>query len=959
MAEISVDEALRWRAEHQPNKLAFMFLKNGTEPGSELTYQVLDRQARAIAALLQARLEPGDRVMLSFPTGAEFIAAFYGCLYAGMIAVPAPPPDTVGLKRSLIRIQAIALDAQPRLVLTASVSETLSAAVLSCPWYATEQVDQQLADTWQAPPSRDNDLAYLQYTSGSTATPKGVMIRHRNLVRNMQEFQEAMGYGPDSAVATWMPNFHDYGLVGGIVRPVSGGAPCYFCSPTSFLRRPLFWLEIISRYRVTHSGAAAFAYDYCVRKIADRDLTGLDLSHWQVASIGAEPVRQQTLRAFSEKFAQVGFKTQSFYPSYGLAEFTLTATAHQWPGPTRSVSVTPAQSHGRSLVSCGHTYGESQLLIVDPDRRTRCAEDVPGEIWLAGPSVAAGYWNRPEETRETFQAVLANRGEGPFLRTGDIGFLQQGNLFITGRLKNMIIRHGENYYAEDIEWIARTSHPAFQHSVTAVFSVTRDAVEHVVVAQEVEQPATGSLDLDALFSAIRQGIAEHLSLPVFGIALVKRGSIPRTSSGKVQRHLCREAYLEGSLDSLATWTLADALATAQPEPRDALEAGLAGLWQELLGVPQVGSDVDFFSLGGDSLLALQLTVRVEQQFGRTVPPEFFQRPTLAHLTHLLRDEPITHQSPPNVAPLPRAALILALRARIAARIRRWTKQGQAQLRGQVKQLILQIPFPMRRSWLTRWFGLRLVRQHLCRKQILLTQRYLRCLGIPAEAEPATLRTVLMPSWGLGATDLFDIVSSQEALKGLQERCGVILLMYHDRYGNGTIRALSALGFDSVFVVRLHALSEMFQTLYPGGSEQEFKRLLPSLLATHLHAARACLLRRGVVIIYADGGVGTTATVHQPVHGRWYPFKTGFAELALRTGAAVVPVSASMGADGRVCVRLHPALDPGGESLPHVERVHYLIRQYATFFQDTLRNAPDTLPIKGIRDFLQLAPVTRF
>lgn len=570
----TLTELLRSRAIHQPDQLAYTFLTDGKTEGSKLTYAELDRQARAIGALFQQYQAQGERALLLYPQGLEVIAAFCGCLYAGVIAIPVPPPDGSRLKRTLPRLRAIVKDAQASIVLTTSrIKSILESAGLDFPefeqmrWIATEEVDLELADSWQDPSIDGDTLAYLQYTSGSTSTPKGVMISHQNLMHHSAYLQEACGYTPDSVTVTWMPYFHDYGLVEGLTQPLYNGTPCYVMAPFAFIKQPVRWLQAIARYRATHSQAPNFAYDQCVRRVTAEQRANLDLSSWCAAGNAAEPINPKVMKAFVEAFEPCGFSWESFAPAYGLAEATLlVSTSPKGTMPVlgafdaaalernQIVAATGNTDEGvRFVPGCGQLVCATQVAIVNPDTLTRCTANEVGEIWVADPGVAQGYWNRPEETERTFRATTADTNEGPFLRTGDLGFMQDGELFITGRIKDLIIIRGTNHYPQDIEWTVQETSPALRPDYGASFSIEVGGEERLVVVQEVERQAQ-DLNVDEVIAAIRQAIAEQHELQVFAVVLVKPGNILKTSSGKIQRRACRTSFLAGELEVLGDWS---------------------------------------------------------------------------------------------------------------------------------------------------------------------------------------------------------------------------------------------------------------------------------------------------------------------------------------------------------------------------------------------------------------------
>jgi len=563
-------DVLRVRNQNHPQKIAFTFLEDGEAEKSVLTYQELDLQARAIAAYLQSLVPPGSRILLLYPSGLEFISAFFGCLYAGVIAVPAYPPKK---NQKMSRLLAIATDAKASLILTTKellvnienqFSDNPELAKLLL--IATDTIALDQAHSWQEPVLNKSTLAFLQYTSGSTGTPKGVMVSHGNLLHNEQMIQHAFGHYGEEVIVGWLPLFHDMGLVGNLLQPLYLGMPSILMSPEAFLMKPVKWLEAITRYKATTSGGPNFAYDLCVRKVTPEQRANLDLSSWQLAFNGSEPVRAKTLEQFARTFADCGFRKQAFYPCYGMAETTLLVSGGlktAFP-VVRTVQETALRQNqvidsvgdekeSTKIVGCGKVSLDQKVIIVDPESLTQCPPEQIGEIWFSSPSVAQGYWNQPEQTQQTFQAFTADTKEGPFLRTGDLGFLQGSELFITGRLKDLIIIRGTNHYPQDIELTVEQSHPAFRSSCGAAFAVEIDGVERLVVAQEVERTYLRQLDVDEVVGTIRKAVSEQHDLQVYAVLLLKPASIPKTSSGKIQRHACRTGFLNNNLNVIEQW----------------------------------------------------------------------------------------------------------------------------------------------------------------------------------------------------------------------------------------------------------------------------------------------------------------------------------------------------------------------------------------------------------------------
>ncbi len=560
---------LEHRAKYQPEAATYRFLVDGESEEVALTNQELDCLARRIAHHLQSQGLQGERALLLFPAGLEFIAAFFGCLYAGVVAVPAYPPR---MNRSLDRIQTIAQDAQAKVALTTSdVWQRMQNMLPQTPflqhltWVQTDTLPPGGEEHWQDPGVDGSTLAMLQYTSGSTGTPNGVMLTHANLLHNSALICYAFEHTRSGTGVFWLPSYHDMGLIGGIIQPLYVGRPNILMSPMAFLQRPLRWLKAITRYRGTTSGGPNFAYELCLKRIRPEQLDQLDLSSWQVAFNGAEPIRPETLERFAERFAPCGFRYEAFYPCYGLAESTLIATGGYKPDPPVILSVDAAQLEQntvvetapgapgtRRLVGCGQRLPDLDVIVVDPETGCECPEGKVGEIWISGPSVAQGYWNRPEKTEQTFRAFVKDTGEGPYLRTGDLGFFHRGELYCTGRLKDLIIIRGRNHYPQDIELTAQQSHPALRSEATAAFTVEgEDGHERLVIVQELERRQ--DKHAAEAIQAIRRAVAREHDLVVDAVALIRAGSIPKTSSGKIQRHACRRAWLDGTLTVIAAW----------------------------------------------------------------------------------------------------------------------------------------------------------------------------------------------------------------------------------------------------------------------------------------------------------------------------------------------------------------------------------------------------------------------
>jgi len=642
-------DVLRWRAERQPDQVAYVFLRDGATCETVLTYGDLDAKARSIAGYLQSRFMPRERLLLVYPPGLDFVQAFWGALYAGLIAVPIPPPEAFRFKHSAARLQGIATDAS-------SIGALSTGQIFSMlrehdfhgdpipmeHWISLDDIDSNSSSRWKSTNPLPSTLAYLQYTSGSTSAPKGVMVSHGNMAAQSRCITDAGYYDGHSVTLSWMPHFHDYGLVKGVIQPAWIGRPSYIMSPLTFLKRPLRWLEAIQRYHVTHSGGPNFAYRHCVEVIPQEARSRLDLSGWELASCGAEPIAPDTIDRFVDAFAPSGFRREAFSPAYGMAEYTLLISLKREGVPPTVQTLDPAAlvqgvvceaepgaSPVRQVIGCGIPVGDTQVVIAHPETLSRCAAQQVGEIWLAGASTTQGYWGNPEETARTFGAILRDTGEGPFLRTGDLGFLKNGEVFVTGRLKDLLIVRGRNHYPQDIERTVEQSHILCRAGGTAAFSLQESGEEVVVVVQEVERQVAGC-DIDEMAAAMRSAVSEEHDLHISSIIFIKAGSLPKTSSGKVQRRACREELLRGRLAIIgksvvqqptqvaATTAISMAelrdLSPAVQRPR--IEQWLQAIIADRLMVTlaSVPCDRPVHLLGLDSLMAAEVLHRVEETF---------------------------------------------------------------------------------------------------------------------------------------------------------------------------------------------------------------------------------------------------------------------------------------------------------------------------------------------------------
>ncbi|WP_244918096.1 fatty acyl-AMP ligase [Nostoc linckia] len=585
----SLIDVLIHRAEKQPSDGAFTFLKDGEIESGFLTYQDLDLQARAIAVSLESVTSIGDacgghsqRILLVYPFKAclEFVAALFGCFYAGAIAIPTRPPQNAEEWADFaFRVQECQVNfALTTTELTSKLQNSWSEWLTQSPnydlknknlsWIASDGISLNQACKWQKREIDGDAIAYFQYTSGSTGIPKAVTITHRNVLENCGNFQRKFPDFEFRAV-NWLPLTHDMGLVAAIMQTLYSGGHAALMTPVAVFQNPSRWLKAISTYKATITGGPNFMYDLCIHRVKPEQIPDLDLSSWQIAGNGAEPIRPETLEKFTALFAPYGFREQVFYPSYGMAEATLWISGgvfqrssaiqfvdEQALSENRVVMVEQGQTRARMVVSCGHPWPGNRAIIVNPQTLTPCPPDGVGEIWVQGLGLSRSYWHRPQETEKTFQAYLSDSGDGPFLRTGDLGFIHNDQLFITGRFKDIMIFWGRNFYPQLLEQTSENSHPALSENASAAFSVNVEGEERLVIVQEIHRHALRTLDakqIAEIIGAIRQTMLMQHLVEVYAIALLKPGAVPKTFSGKVQRRRCRDKFLAGTLPFIEQW----------------------------------------------------------------------------------------------------------------------------------------------------------------------------------------------------------------------------------------------------------------------------------------------------------------------------------------------------------------------------------------------------------------------
>jgi acyl-CoA synthetase (AMP-forming)/AMP-acid ligase II/acyl carrier protein len=664
----TLTDILKWRAANQPTKTAYIYLLDGEVRSDSLTYLELFQRAKKLAQVLTQLDMQDERAMLLFPSGLDFIVAFFGCLLAKTVAVPGYPPKR---NRSINRLKTMFEDCTAKVVITTSaVAQNMDSfrddleGVSDLPWVTVDDLevshgcgdvnftyDQELPDVFES------DLAFLQYTSGSTAAPKGVMVCHSNIMNNEIQIRNCAENNRDTVVVGWLPIFHDLGLIGNVLNPFFVGYLSILMSPNSFLQKPIRWLQAISKYKASTSGGPNFAYQLCVDRISEDECVGLDLSGWNTAFNGAEPVTKQTLKAFSEKFSFIGFKESSFLPCYGMAECTLYSTGHRSPYyvtvdknlfESNAVKEVLIDEHDqKNLVASGINHEGQLLRIVDPVSKKSCSGTV-GEIWLNGPHVASGYWNRPDLNETVFNAFMRDTKEGPFLRTGDMGFLTENKeLVVTGRLKDMLIINGRNVYPQDIEVIVGEFEAVNQYSVVSV-GIDVNGSQEIAVIAELNRAFLKRID-DQLCSEIVKAVYDAVDITVSKIIFLKPLAMPKTTSGKVQRVLCRHTLESDSFDSVFSWpqvacsdkeTLDPVnLSSNSKEELTEIEREMLTVFKSVIQIDDMTIDTNFFEMGGNSVMATQIQYKIEEEFVVQVElSDFFEKPTIRELSVVVENK---------------------------------------------------------------------------------------------------------------------------------------------------------------------------------------------------------------------------------------------------------------------------------------------------------------------------------
>jgi acyl-CoA synthetase (AMP-forming)/AMP-acid ligase II/acyl carrier protein len=632
-------DVVKNRVKSNPNHVVFRFLNDGINESESFTYQQLETRSKALGAAMQQYALKEERVLLLFPPGLSYVASLFSCFYSGMIAVPAYPPRR---NRSLDRIHTIVEDSGATVsIISRQVFNDIERnfaedeVLNKIHWIVYEEVSDEKAKDWEPEEILPDDIALLQYTSGSTGQPKGVMISQLNLLYNSEYIRQTFEFDINSVGVNWLPIFHDMGLIGGVLQAAYLGVLNVGMPPMAFLKNPLNWLKAIEKYKGTTGGGPNFSSDYCIQKTTEEERASLDLSSIKTFYCGAEPVRKQTMESFPEAFIKSGASPVQMYPVYGMAETTLIVSGGYQNEQPKYLKIDAIALQENKvlianeknlktveLVGCGHSWMETKIEIVNPATFERSKENDVGEIWVSGPTVAKGYWNKAEENQRSFGAIINSSDDGPFLRTGDLGFLYEDELYITGRLKDLIIIRGVNYYPNDIELTVQSTDTSLKQNSGAAIPVTMNNEEKLVIIQELERLALRNTDYTKIINNIRTAISEEHELDVYGIVLIRTGSIPMTSSGKIQRRLSKYGYLNKELNVVAEWKQDEQIETGQTEKNEEPSIENIKAWltnwivrNQHFRREEIDPDKNIMSYGIDSLAAVTLEQEISQQFG--------------------------------------------------------------------------------------------------------------------------------------------------------------------------------------------------------------------------------------------------------------------------------------------------------------------------------------------------------
>ncbi len=655
-------ELLINRSDRFQNKVLYNFMGSNAslEHCKRVSFEDLDKKSKTISVGLLDLINSGDRVVILLPPGENYITSLFGCLYAGIIAVPVQIPRR---EQQFSKLIHIINDCHAKLLISDTstllkIKENLSSHfTLSKPqWFNCDEVGDDNHIFWKYPKINEHDTALIQYSSGTTGTSKGSMITHDNLLHNLDLVYQAFQHNTDSRVVSWLPPYHDMGLIGCILQPLYAGMTSVIMPPITFIKHPFSWLKTISDFRATTSGAPNFAYDLCTQKISDEQKQQLDLSCWEVAFIGAETIRKNTIENFTACFVSTGFQKRAFLPCYGLAEATLFVAGNS-KGEGPKYKPTPKSDEyylSNDLVSCGHLNQGQNIRIVNPNTLLPVVKGEIGEIWVNSRSVAKGYWNKADLTNNVFHAHASKLPHLSYLRTGDLGMIENDQLYVVGRIKELITHHGKNLFPQEIEHTITRNHSILEANTCVAFSIDSHQSEQLVIVIEIHKKILDNQNIDDLVASIKRCINEVYDLDVFSIVFTKPRKIPKTSSGKMQRHLCRKIYLDKTLPVIKSYEkdLSDHTDTAKmknlnnvvrlkPKTYQELENYFMALMMDQLRVTKEQIDLTrpIPEYGMDSSLAIGITCKLEKTFHVSLEPTlFWEYPTFQSVINFILNQ---------------------------------------------------------------------------------------------------------------------------------------------------------------------------------------------------------------------------------------------------------------------------------------------------------------------------------
>lgn len=962
-----------------PDQIAIQYFDADLTVKSALSYRDLADRARLIASEINEHISPGDRVVLAYPAGTEFLCAFLACLYCGAIAVPANTPRA---NREDLRFSSIIRDAEPSIILTEAdcfFDIEAQCATFTLPYFGSiicsDTMRGKAPNHWQPFGAEPDDIALLQYTSGSTGAPKGVVIPHKSLIANIRMVKQGLQVGTDDVFVTWTPNFHDMGLIVSQLLPVYVGCPVYLMSPRDFIRNPVNWLRLISEFGGTFSAAPNFAYDLCARLANEGKVPEMFLGGWRKAGNGSEPIHESTLTGFIEAFAPYGFRPESLSPGYGLAEVCVYVCSSPPDQRYKNIivdhkaleqgQIAPAKTPetAKTLIGCGHPVLDGEIAIVDPESRMCLDRDKIGEIWLTGPHVASGYWQNLSATGEAFGQLIEGDDTGNlYYRTGDLGFVRDNETFITGRIKDLIIIRGRNFYPQDIERVVKELEPEFFPKDSVAFSIEAENEERLVILQTV--PQNYDIKSAEIFSKrLQHALTAQYEIQASRIVLVKDRSLPKTTSGKIARRACRQGYLDKKLSILWEYSAPNISHSSIDPPDDMkserLEEWLTNLVTKQFALQQFDPDKNLFDLGLDSLGLVQLICTIEDAIDLSIDEvNFIENATISGIAKLIA-EPVTDPElgedilvEHKTANEPHQKPMLKFLSRIAARIR-WY--------GPHLGTLPLMPYRIG-SHILHWLVSRKTIQKLFySSQIALLMEVAH--NVPHE-EPFSrlkiqfLQTISWQMWReicLHRPEDFkkhvSHIGLENVQQGLEEGKGLILACPHSTL-KSLIRHIPIFADIELLIIGNFGNEQLLNYgLDDIGHHQQSRagEYNPRVRFAQLRRAREILDRGGLVLIFPDAYIGEGG-IEVNFHGRTRPIRPGMVELARQTGAALVPTFYRMASDGRVEFEFEDNMMAGAKSDKPVSEI---LEKYADILSEKWKSDLGQYETYALLKYLEL------